>query len=140
MFIKVLFKFVTCAARPPLAHVIAARVAEAEFGLARTLPIALAARAHVLVAPLPERKQPSRAGEIRRPAAALASAARPVNQASKTLARAAIRAAYEGTPLTPTGYVVVAGAVAAVGLVALAGALAGGAQLSAPLRQNWTLS
>jgi hypothetical protein len=140
MFFETIFKFLMSAVRSPLVHAIVARVLHSDTRIACTLPVALAARAHFLVAPAPARKSIAHSGEIKRLNVALGSAVNPVNRAGKTLARAAIRVAYVGAPLTPTGYAVVGSAVAVVALVALATTLSGGNRLVAPPRLGWKLS
>jgi hypothetical protein len=140
MFFETIFKFLSGAVRAPLAHAAIGRVRHADARIACTLPIALAARAHFLVAPAPVLKPIVDSDEIKRLNVALGSAVYPVNRAGKTLARAAIRIAYIGSALTPTGYAVVGSAIAIVALVALASTLSSGNRLVAPLRIGWKLS
>ncbi|MEW6345810.1 MAG: hypothetical protein AB1704_34630 [Pseudomonadota bacterium] len=54
--------------------------------------------------------------------------------------RAALRAAYAGGPLTPTGYAILALTVGAVALVAMLSASSAGDELGSALRLSWWFS
>ncbi|PTB19686.1 hypothetical protein C9I57_14730 [Trinickia symbiotica] len=58
-------------------------------------------------------------------------------RAAKMAARAALRAAYVGGPLTPTGYTILAVTVGAVVLVAMLSATSTGSELDGALRLSW---
>ena len=118
MLFKTIIRFLRKVAHSPLTHVVAEHALEFETSLVGVLPIAVAATAHWLVTPSPNR-QPVAHRDGRRHGSLATLAACPVNRTGKTLARAAIRTAYAGQPLAPTGYLVTLSAVAIVGLVAL---------------------
>jgi hypothetical protein len=80
---------------------------------------ACAARAHFLVAPSAGRATVVRAGALAQAGGARRFAVSQLRRVGKMVARAALRAAYVGNPLTPTGYAILALTVVAVGMVAL---------------------
>ena len=67
-------------------------------------------------------------------------AVNPLRRAGKMAARTALRAAYAGHPLTPTGYAILALMVAAVALVAILSTSSVGHELDPPLRLGWWFS
>lgn len=101
---------------------------------------ACAARTHVMVAAAPAgagaphaSRGPQAVGPHRIAAALLRSAA-------KLIARAALRAAYVGNPLTPTGYAILAMTVVAVALVAMLSTSSVSNELESALRVSWWFS
>jgi hypothetical protein len=80
---------------------------------------ACAARAHFLVAPSPGRAAAAHASGLPRAGSTCRSAVKQLRRAGKMVARAALRVAYVGNPLTPTGYAILAITVAVVALVAM---------------------
>jgi hypothetical protein len=140
MFFKNTYNLIRSAAHSPFVQAAAARVRTSDTRIGCTLPIALAARAHLLVVPTPARRSTIQFDTNTRLNEALGFAAKPANRAGKTFARAALRAAYVGAPLTPTGYVVVASAIAVVLLIALASTLIGGDEPDPSMRLGWTAS
>ncbi|MFL9868554.1 hypothetical protein PQR67_30670 [Paraburkholderia fungorum] len=68
------------------------------------------------------------------------AAASHARRAGKMAARAALRVAYAGNPLTPTGYAIVAVTVAAFALVAMLCTSSIADELSRSLRLSWWFS
>ncbi|HEX7907533.1 MAG TPA: hypothetical protein VF534_05490 [Paraburkholderia sp.] len=96
-----------------------------------------AAKTHFLVAPAVVQMTAAEAGGFPRAAHARRFALDPLRRLSKSLARAALRAAYAGSPLTPTGYAILALTVAAVALVAMLSTSSLGDELAGALRLSW---
>jgi hypothetical protein len=99
-----------------------------------------AARAHLLIGASPDGKSVKENGQsvgfckIRTAATAVLCVA------MRALARACVRAAYAGRPLTPAGYAIVALMLAAIVLVVLLSAFAASAGLNRGFRMNmWPL-
>jgi len=97
------------------------------------------ARVHVLVASSPAHT-PSRTGRervcpqgLRRRAGAIDT----LRRAGKLVARAALRAAYAGNPLTPTGYALLIATLSAVALVAILATSSVADELASALRLSW---
>ena len=65
-----------------------------------------------------------------------ASVAGQFRRAAKSAARAALRAAYVGSPLTPTGYVVLALTVGAIAMVAMLVTSSAGSEMEGALSVN----
>ena len=80
---------------------------------------ACAARAHFVVAPSSDRTTAVSAGGLPQAGGARQFAVNQLRRTGKMAARAALRAAYAGNPLTPTGYAILAMTVAAIALVAV---------------------
>ncbi len=99
-----------------------------------------AARAHFLVAPSVEPITAAYASGLPRAGRARRFAIDPLRRAGKTAARAALRIAYVGSPLTPTGYAILALTVAAVALVAMLSTSSVGNELGRALRLSWWFS
>lgn len=95
---------------------------------------ACAARAHFLVAPSPDRATAAHAGALPQAGGTHRFAANQLRRAGKMAARAALRAAYVGNPLTPTGYAILALTVTAVALVAMLSTSSIGNELEPALR------
>jgi hypothetical protein len=122
--------------------------------VARTLPshiradcavrvAACAARAHFLVAPSPDRATVAHTSGLAQAGGARGFAANQLRRAGKMVARAALRMAYVGNPLTPTGYAILAMTVVAVALIALVAMLSTssiGNELDSALRLSAWLS
>ena len=94
---------------------------------------ACAARTHFMVAPSPAAGAAGRpyAGSVR------SAATHHLRRLGKMIARNALRAAYAGNPLTPSGYAILAMMVAAVALVALLSTSSAGNELERALRLSW---
>ncbi|SDG99789.1 hypothetical protein [Paraburkholderia phenazinium] len=69
-----------------------------------------------------------------------AGAGASLRRASKLVARAALRAAYVGNPLTPSGYAILAMTVVAVALVAMLSTTSASTELESALRVSWWFS
>ncbi|TKC81249.1 hypothetical protein FAZ69_28350 [Trinickia terrae] len=91
------------------------------------------ARVHFLVAPSPERAPAACAADRRQAERIRVSALGRLRRAAKTTARAALRAAYAGSPLTPTGYLVLGLIVSAIAMVAMLSASSAGNELEGAL-------
>jgi hypothetical protein len=83
---------------------------------------ACATRAHFLAAPSPGRMTTVPASGLPQAGSARTFPVTHLRRAGKMAARAALRMAYAGNPLTPGGYAILALAVIAVALVAMASA------------------
>jgi hypothetical protein len=101
---------------------------------------ACATRTHFLVAPSPSGTAAARAMLDRQGAGVRHTASALLRRVSKSLARAALRAAYVGNPLTPTGYAILALTVAAVALVAMLSTSSVSNELDSALRVSWWFS
>lgn len=99
-----------------------------------------AARAHFLVAPSLEPMTAANAVELPRLDRARRFVVNPLRRAGKMVARAALRVAYLGSPLTPTGYAILAMTIAAVALVAMLSTSPVGNELDRALRLSWWFS
>ena len=99
-----------------------------------------AARAHFLVAPSITSTTAAHAGGVPQSDRARRVATDPLRRAGKTVARAALRVAYAGSPLTPTGYAILALTVAAVALVAMLSSSSLGDELGRAMRLSWWFS
>ena len=84
--------------------------------------------------PSPNRTTVAHASGLLQAGGARSFAANQLRRAGKMAARAAIRVAYIGSPLTPTGYVILAMTVAAVALVAMLSTSSVGNELDPALR------
>jgi hypothetical protein len=101
---------------------------------------ACAARAHFLVAPSAERETAVPGHARRNLAGARVCAVDEARRAGKMAARAALRVAYAGSPLTPTGYAIAVLTVAAVALVAMLSRSSVGNELGRAMRLSWCFS
>lgn len=125
----------------PLGHAAAARLLP--FRTRENLAVRLtgyAARAHFLVAPSVAPVTAAYAGCAPHADRAHRFAVDPLRRAGKTAARAALRVAYAGSPLTPTGYAILALTVAAVALVAMLSTSSLGDEIGRAVRLNWWFS
>ncbi|SIT50737.1 hypothetical protein BN2476_930035 [Paraburkholderia piptadeniae] len=101
----------------------------------------IAVRAHLLIVPA----QGSAAGLVangavvhgRTPQSLRRLAIRQLHRAALAAARAAVRVAVAGRPLTPTGYAILAAMAMAVALVAMFSASPAGAELESAWRLSW---
>ena len=116
------------------------------FGGAARLPLVqglalwIAACAHCLVAPSFDRTIARDTGERRHAGSVRARALKPLCRTGKRVARAALRLAYAGNPLTPTGYAILALTVAAIALVAMLSTSPVAGELRSALRLSWWFS
>jgi hypothetical protein len=101
---------------------------------------ACAARAHFLVAPSPEREAAVHGHARLSLASARVFAVNAARRAGKLAARAALRVAYAGSPLTPTGYAILVLTVTAVALVAMLSTSSVGNELGRTMRLSWWFS
>ncbi|WP_454808359.1 hypothetical protein [Paraburkholderia fungorum] len=99
-----------------------------------------AARAHFLVLPSPDRVTVAHVSGLPQAGGARRFAVNQLRRAGKMAARAAIRVAYVGSPLTPTGYAILAMTVAAVALVAMLSTSSVGNELGRTIRLSWWFS
>jgi hypothetical protein len=99
-----------------------------------------AAKAHFLVVSSPDRATVAHASGLPQAGGARRLAVNQLGRAGKMAARAAIRVAYVGSPLTPTGYAILAMTVAAVALVAMLSTSSVGNELGRALRLSWCFS
>lgn len=99
--------------------------------------VTYAARAHFLVLPSPDRATVAHASAIAQAGGVLRFAVNQLRRARKMAARVAIRVAYVGSPLIPTGYAILAMTVAAVALVAMLSTSSVGDELGRALRLSW---
>lgn len=97
-------------------------------------PMSLVARAHFLVVPSPDRATVVHASGFAQAGGARRFAVNRLRRAAKMAARAAIRVGYVGSPLTPTGYAILAMTVATVALVAMLSTSSVGNELGRALR------
>jgi hypothetical protein len=95
---------------------------------------ACASRAHFLVTPSRERRTAVHGHARRSLASARVCAVDQLRRAGKLAARAALRVAYAGSPLTPTGYAILVLTVAAVALVAMLSTSSVGNELGRAMR------
>lgn len=103
-------------------------------------PLRVAARAHLMAVSTPA-PAAARAGVAGRADANRRSAAvSHLRRAGKLAARSALRVAYAGNPLTPTGYAIVAVTVAAFALVAMLCTSSIADELGRSLRLSWWFS
>jgi hypothetical protein len=103
-------------------------------------PMRVAARAHLIVVSTPV-SATSRAGVLGHAGGTHRSAvASHLRRAGKMAVRAALRVAYVGNPLTPTGYAIVAVTVAAFALVAMLCTSSVSNELGRSLRLSWWFS
>ena len=101
---------------------------------------ACAARPHFLVVPSPDRATLVHASGLPQACGARRFAVNQLRRAGKMAARAALRLAYVGNPLTPTGYAILAMTVAAVLLVAMLSTSSVGNELDPALRLSGCFS
>ncbi|AJZ56917.1 hypothetical protein OI25_7565 [Paraburkholderia fungorum] len=141
MFFK---SFVRCfrgAVHAPRPTSIAARLLSSQVRENWSLRIAAcAARAHFLVAPSIDRVTVGSAGWLSNADGTRRSPINQLRRVGRMFTRAALRAAYAGGPLTPTGYAILALTVGAVALVAMLSASSAGDELGSALRLSWWFS
>jgi len=101
---------------------------------------ACAARTHFMVAASPAGAGAPHASRGSQTAGAHRAAMALLRRAAKLAARAALRAAYAGNPLTPTGYAILAMTVVAVALVAMLSTSSVSHELESALRVSWWFS
>lgn len=101
-------------------------------------PLRVAARAHLMAVSTPAAARAGVAGRV--DASRRSAAASHLRRAGKLAARAALRVAYAGNPLTPTGYAIVAVTVAAFALVAMLCTSSIADELGRSLRLSWWFS
>jgi hypothetical protein len=101
---------------------------------------AWAARAHFLVAPSMDRASAANGSVFRDTDSARVCAFNQLRGAGKMVGRAALRVAYAGSPLTPTGYAIVVLTVAAVALAAMLSTSSVGNELGRAMRLSWWFS
>jgi hypothetical protein len=94
------------------------------------------ARVHWLVTPTAERASAMVDAERGYVARIRAAAIARLRRAAQSAARTALRTAYVGGPLTPTGYVVLALTVGAIAMVAMLCASSAGNEMEGALRVN----
>ncbi|MBV8629099.1 MAG: hypothetical protein JO371_14735 [Paraburkholderia sp.] len=100
------------------------------------------ARVHVLVASSPAQAATGMGRDrvcpqgLRRRAGAIAT----LRRAGKLVARAALRAAFAGNPLTPTGYALLIATLSAVALVAILATSSLADELASAIRLSWWFS
>ncbi|WP_147408485.1 hypothetical protein [Paraburkholderia fungorum] len=100
-------------------------------------PLRVAARAHLMAVSTPA-PAAARAGVA--DASRRSAAVSHLRRAGKLAARSALRVAYAGNPLTPTGYAIVAVTVAAFALVAMLCTSSIADELGRSLRLSWWFS
>jgi hypothetical protein len=98
------------------------------------------ARVGFLVAPSIDRVTVRSAGWLSYPVGTRRDAISQLRRVGKMVARAALRAAYAGRPLTPGGYAILALTLGAIALVAALSVSSTGDELGRALRLSWWFS